>query len=271
MIVKSISKKGVCFGKLLAYIGTPEKTEARALETGTILHNLKTPNADPATMEREFLDNHRYMRARRNGVVCFHEILSLKEPHPKATQILEDLGQVYLSIRAPNALAYARIHTETDHPHLHLLISGNEIESSKKIRISKKRFTIVKQKLERYQERHYPFLSHSLVHGRTKPKKELTTAQNQVYDRVLRHLDRATTQKAFSQDLEQDGIRLYQRGKSLGVQVLKTGKKYRLKTLNLHTAYQIRKAQWEKVLEVTSDSLGKRKELGKNRSRGRGG
>jgi hypothetical protein len=267
MIVKSISKKGVCFGKLLDYIGVPKRAGDRLPDKGIILHNLETTQADPVALEREFLDNHRFVRARRNGVTCFHEILSLKDPHPQMIQILEDLGRTYLQYRAPRALAYGQIHTETGHPHLHLLISGNEIESSKKIRISKKRFAIIKQKLERYQERHYPFLSHSVVFGSGKTKKGLTLAQTQIHDEVLRYLDRATTQKSFEGLLGQAGMQFYRRGKSVGIKVIRTGKKYRFKTLGLLAAFQTRKAQWEKVQEAGKDLIVQKK-LEKNRQRG---
>ena len=271
MIVKSISKKGVCFGKLLAYIGAPEKAEDAYPEKGTILHNMKTSEADLGAMEQELLDNHQYVSVRRNGVACFHEILSLKDPHPNMVPILEDLGQTYLALRAPKALAYGRVHFHNDHPHLHLLISGNEIESPRKVRISKKQFATIKQKLERYQERHYPFLSHSVVFGRAKSEKTLTPAQTKVRGQILQYLDRAETNQSFVQCLEQAGMRFYQRGKSMGVEVCRTGKKYRLKTLDLHTAYQTRKAQWDKVHETAPDLLRKQQKLEKNLSRGRGG
>ena len=250
MIVKSISKKGVCFGKLLAYIGTSERAEDGIHEQGMIFHNLKHPIADPVALEREFLDNHRFVRARRNGVTCFHEILSFKKSHPDINKILEDLGRTYLDLRAPHALAYGRVHLHNGHPHLHLLISGNEIESSQKIRVSKHQFSRIKQDLEHYQKRRYPFLSHSVVFGPDKTKKQLTRAQTLIRGQVLRFLDVSETEESFSQRLKQAGMQLYQRGKSMGVKVFKTGKKYRFQKLDLQAALQTRRTQWEKGQKV---------------------
>jgi hypothetical protein len=167
-------------------------------------------------------------------------------------------------------LAYARIHTETDHPHLHILISGNEIEHSKKTRISKKRFATIKKNLERYQTHHYPLLDRSMGLGPGKHKKTLTAPQTAVRDEVLRYLDRAGTQKSFERFLGQAGIQFYQRGKNLGVNIIRTGKRYRFQMLGLQKAYQTRKRQWEKIRVMDKDDLVVTKERGKSREWSRG-
>jgi hypothetical protein len=276
MIVKSISKKGVCFGKLLKYISEPEKVGNSEVEEGRVLHNFREQNTDISSLEREFLDNHRYNQSRKNGVTCYHEILSLAEGSSHSKEmipILEDLGQTYLQYRAPRALALGQVHMDTDHPHIHLLISGNEIETSKKVRITKRRFEEVKQKLEHYQERHYPILSHSVVFGPKKGEKRLTNAQTYVRDQVIQHLDAAGSEKAFIENLDQAGIEIYQRGKGLGVLVRQTGRKYRFKTLRLQDDFTIRKQQWAQAKEQDQDFFtiqevkARSRQLGRSRER----
>ncbi len=200
MIVKSIGVKGTpCFGKLLDYIAGPERVGELSPEFG-VLHNLRTSEGeDLAAIEREFLDNYRYTKPRKNQTVCFHEILSLaqEDPNHPPGPILEDLAREYLAMRAPKAIAFARVHC-TEHPHVHILIAGNEIESSKKLRISTTRFDIIKKKLERYQQRQYPFLSHSLVQEPNQERK-LTGRKAEIAEKVAGLLHMARSQEDFMQ------------------------------------------------------------------------
>ena len=253
MIVKSISVKGTpCFGKLLDYIAGPERAGELCSESGGLLHNLYTAESeDLAVIEREFLDNYRYTKPRKNQTVCFHEILSLarEDPDHPPGPILEDLARAYLAIRAPDTIAFARVH-HTKHPHIHILISGNEIESSKKLRISKSRFATIKKQLERYQQRQYPFLSHSLVQE-SQGKRRLTGRKAEIAEEVAGMLHVAGSQKDFEQRLNTAGYGWYEHGKGRGI--VAGGRKYRLKTLYLDVAYETRQTQWERAQAIEKD------------------
>ena len=105
----------------------------------------------------------RHLPARRNGVVLYHEILSF---HPEDRErltpaLLEDLARQWLALRAPQALAYGRVHYDRGHVHVHLLLSANGVHSPRRIRLSRAAFGRAKRELERYQIEHYPQLVHS--------------------------------------------------------------------------------------------------------------
>ena len=75
--------------------------------------------------------------------------------------ILEDLTRRYLELRAPYALGYARAHLDTDSPHVHIVLSANNVDSSKRLRLSSPRFAAIKRDIERQQLAVYPELRHS--------------------------------------------------------------------------------------------------------------
>jgi hypothetical protein len=266
MIIKSMSRKSVSFGQLLEYMNKGDAKKHPAL-----LHNLKVPDDDPRQIEKELLDNYRYARDRKNGVVLYHEVLSFSEKDREGVtlKILEDLGRYYLDRRAPNALAYAKAHLETGNPHLHILVTGNEIESRKKVRLSRSEFGKIKRELEAYQREKYPELSHSLcqtvsrkpegVHrtpGENERQRRIKrpNEKDRIFEVVNPILSRSESREDFIKDLEASGFRFYTRGKNHGVQDAATGRKYRFKTLGLDQRFVAVQNQW-KQLSVRSREL----------------
>lgn len=222
-----------------------------------LAHNLQAQAEETPKVLREFLENYRHLPSRKRGVVLYHEVLSLSgEDREKITPgILEDLGREYLERRAPEAMAYGVAHFNKSSPHLHLMISANQIESPKKLRVSKKQFERLKRDLEQYQKIHYPFLTHSLVFEQEREKKispreqererrlegegrEEKSQKEVVRERVLDCLERADSQGEFLARLEQAGLRHYRRGKTEGVIEKQKGKKYRFKTLGIEEEYR---------------------------------
>ena len=136
MMIKSMTRKTVSFGQLLDYFSAPEKTGS------ALLHNLLNRQDDLAAIRREFNSNAQLLPPRKNGNVLYHEILSFGGgDKPALTRtVQEDLTRRYLDLRAPYALAYAKAHYNTDCPHVHLLISANNIGAKQRLRLSKQRF-----------------------------------------------------------------------------------------------------------------------------------
>lgn len=253
MIIKSMTRKTASFKQLLIYMNKPAEKEQ-----GIVLQNLLSGAENPEGLLKEFLENFRYLRSRRGGVVLYHEVLSLAEADRKniTPAILEDLGAKYLEQRAPQALAYGAAHFNKSSPHLHLMISANQIESPKKIRLSRKQFEKIKKDLEAYQKEKYPFLSHSLAFEKEKREKRISSKEQErkrriegqeeaqksrkelVRDMVLDCLERADSQEEFLAHLEQAGLRHYRRGKTEGVTEKQKGKKYRFKTLGIGEEYR---------------------------------
>ena len=274
MIIKSAARKSPSFGQLLSYMTDLEQAGP------AIVHNLRASKDDLRAIHREFLDNYRYLPPRKSGNVLYHEILSFSDRDQASItpSLLEDLTRRYLELRAPCALAYAKAHFETDCPHVHIMISANELVSSKRLRLSRAEFSDVKRSLERYQQEQYPFLEHSVVFERCSSRKNqgspirqrrnesernrrLTSQQlhepsrkEQIRDLVVQQLAVARSGAAFFLRLKTLGLHLYRKGKTVAVRDLAgrpgssgPGRRYRLSTLGLEELFQKALRQWEVV------------------------
>ena len=253
MVIKSMSRKNWSFRQLLRYINEPEQKGRFA-----VLHNLRSAFDYLPQIEAEFLENARHIRNQpKNGVVLYHEIIAIAEAdREKVTEeMLIDLTREYLQRRAPNALAYAKAQFNTESPHVHILISGNLIESGRKLRLERKEFERVKRELERYQIEKYPQLSHSIVYGKQRQKSHdrptLTQGEQERIRRLKAQTSKPPTQKEDARERlkacltdaqsEEHLIELlnaahlapYVRGKTPGVTDTRTSRKYRLNTLGL--------------------------------------
>ena len=263
MIVKSLPRKTPSFGQLLLYINAPAETGP------AIFHNLQHQVDDLEGVESEFRANSRLLAPRKNGNYLYHEILSLGvDDAPLVTpELLEDITRTYLTLRAPQALAYAKAHLESANPHVHLMISANTAGSSKRLRLSRQQFQRVKRQLEQYQREHYPHLTHSLVFDQPRssrrPKriqqrraeserarrlkhegKPARSRKEALQSTILTELTTASSGQEFSQQLQTHGLRLSRRGRHIAVQEMPNGKRYRLRTLGLETSFQKALSQW---------------------------
>ena len=222
------------------------------------MHNLRSAFDHLPQIEAEFLENARPIRNQpKAGVVLYHEILAIAAAdREKVTEeMLVDLTREYLRQRAPNALAYAKAQFNTDSPHVHILISGNLIESAKKLRLERGQFEQVKRNLEAYQREKYPQLTHSIVHGpqRSKSADQLRqtdgeherarrlkkadraepSQKGEARERLKACLDEARSEQHLTELLTASQLAPYVRGKTPGVTDTQTGRKYRLNTLGL--------------------------------------
>lgn len=274
MMIKSMARKSVSFGQLLDYFGAPGKTGP------ALLHNLQSRQDDGAAIRREFNTNAHLLPPRKNGNVLYHEILSFGEGDEAALTpaILEDLTRRYLDIRAPYALAYAKAHFDTDCPHVHILISANNVGAIERLRLSKRRFGQIKTELEHYQRERYPFLSNSLAQNSRRPggrrrvretrpeqerRRRLQGKSEQVPSRKEALRELMATELAVAQsgpDLYQrlmgHGLRLYRRSKTIGVEDLEGCRRYRLRTLGLADSFERSLATWRRLPEQLKSITG---------------
>ena len=160
-IIKSLSRKAGYFRQPVNYILKSQKQHAWIL-----LHNMMSAPNNKEDIISEF-QNHfnEYHSKNKNSVAMYHEIIAfsdldneilLKHPH-----IMEDLTREYLQ-RRTTGLAMAYPHFDK-HPHVHILLSQNQFETSKSIRISKSEFSKIKREIEQIQLDRYPELLHSRI------------------------------------------------------------------------------------------------------------
>lgn len=288
MIVRSYTRRTSSFHQLFHYLTKDGRAEA-SLPVGFNLFSPGIPDPDapagapgqldPAYREiaDEFRKNAHLLPPRKNGVVLYHEILSLaKADRTKITPaILTDFAAFYVSRRAPGALACAVIHTDRDHAHIHLVISANLRGQPQRIRLSRAEFCEAKKALEAYQRERYPELTHSRVDHDPPPEHQrkqraasktprLTHNEHQRRKRLKRegrdepsrkellrqHLLTALTgslsPEHFQSRLLLNGIHVYERNaKPAGI--IHNGKKYRFKTLGLHEAMETARHRWRQL------------------------
>ena len=207
----------------------------------------------------EFQRNAARLKERKNGNVLYHEILSFSKGHSlpehKLIRSVTDIGQEYLRQRSPDQLAFGAVHRDTDHIHLHLMISANEVGKSERVRLSKKDFADIQKSVETYALQHYPELAQTRVYDKARSSERLKTqtheqamkartgaqSRKEALKAQLHQLfERARTPEDLEALLHDADMTTYTRGKNLGVVVRDADgqeRKHRFSTLGLDAHY----------------------------------
>jgi hypothetical protein len=235
-----------------------------------------------------FEENARLLKERKNGNVLYHEILSFSAGYRLQGEALiravSDVGQEYLRHRAPNQMAFGAIHLDTDHIHLHLMISANEVGKRERVRLAKADFAEIQKVIETFTLARYGELAQTRVYDRDRPRERLKTevheqamkartgapSQKETIKGKLHGLfERATSMAELERLLQAEGLTLYTRGKSRGVvERLSDGtqRRHRLSTLGLSDHYQATevrlKAQEPGKSRESSNQTSKEKDMG---------
>lgn len=269
MIIKSMGRKaagktsgmggrgGGVFSRLVAYMTRADDQEAAE---SVIWHGFYGHAGMSAqAIVDEFQSNAARLKERKNGNVLYHEILSFSKGHNLPEQELirsvTDIGQEYLRQRSPDQLAFGAVHRDTDHIHLHLMISANEVGKSERVRLSKKDFADIQKSVETYALQHYPELAQTRVYDKARSTERLKT---QTHEQAMKARTGAQSRKESlkaqlhqlferarsPEDLEAllhgAGMATYNRGKNLGVVVRDADgqeRKHRFSTLGLDAHY----------------------------------
>ena len=244
MIIKSMSRKSTSFSQLYDYL-------TRDKSSFTFSRNTYANSKDKKEFIHEFYENSRYLREARGKVYMYHEVLSLEANElslEKQKEILLDMADKYLYQRAKDHLAFGVVHEDKNNMHLHLMISANEIEGDKRIRLSKQEFSEIQQRLENYKNQKYQELKQSSFYQDKKDlskdkqnEQELKNRGSKSIKEVLRDNLRDTFSKASSSiyienHLKSLGYEIYTRGNTQGITY--KDKNYRFKTLGLEKEYQ---------------------------------
>lgn len=184
MIVKNLTRKKTGTGQLVRYIFRyilKEEKQAPVKESSSpfiITHNVRSKSVDGYIQEfKENLLRRTFKRS--DQTIIHHTILSWSHkdaPHIN-DNLLRDIATQFIKLRGENNLFVGTKHVDRKHTHLHIAVSGNQI-NGRSSRLSKQTFTELKLSLDAYQKQHYPELANSLPeHGRSmafkRSKKEL--------------------------------------------------------------------------------------------------
>jgi hypothetical protein len=270
MIIKSLSRKakgifagegkkgGSPFAKLVRYMNRGlEDGEGRAVLWNNFYGGERTLEAE---IIAAFEENAALLRERRNGNVLYHEILSFSAGHTargdELYRMVADIGQEYLRERAADQLAYGVVHLDTDHIHLHLMLSANPAGRSERTRLSKSAFGEIQKRVERFALDRYQDLRQTPIYDRSRPRERMKTdvheqamkvrtgkpSRKEEFKAKMHHmLERAASFAELSDLAKVEGIAFYQRGKSVGVVVKGPDgqeRKHRLSTLGVQEHYE---------------------------------
>ena len=245
------------FGKLLRYMNRGiENGEGRSV----LWHNFYgSDRMSEEEIRRSFEENAKLLQERKNGNILYHEILSFSAGHQargdELYRMVADIGQEYLRERAPDQLGYGVMHLDTDHIHLHLMLSANPVGRSERVRLSKADFAEVQKRIERFTLERYQALAQTRVYDRDRPKERIKTdtheqamrartgkpsRKEEIKAKLHQLFERARSADELARCLAAEGIAFYARGKSVGIIVQEpdgTERKHRLSTLGLLEHY----------------------------------
>lgn len=253
MIIKSMSRKVPSFGQLIGYIDREDGHEVGAGDF-QLRHNVMGRDQD--RIREEFEANGALLRKRKNGVYLYHEILSITRAIGLEAEVqkerLMEIARPYVEARCPDNLVYGGLHEDKDHSfHMHLMISANRVGETGRMRLTKAQFREIQVQLERHVLQAYPELEQKVAidkrsdRNRSKVEAELErrtgkrSKREEVLERVQSAFEASTDRQSLLDALGREGLELYVRGKNLGVVDHESGKRHRLKTLDLDMADRV--------------------------------
>ncbi|XPV67788.1 MAG: relaxase/mobilization nuclease domain-containing protein [Halarcobacter sp.] len=257
MIIKSMSRKSKSFSQLYDYLMREEQSFC-------FTRNAYSNPKNKKELIKEFMQNSYYLKNARGKNYLYHELLSLEQNNlsiKRQKEILLDLADKFLKLRASNHIAFGVVHEDKQHIHLHLMLSANEIEGQKRVRLSKQELASIQATLEHYKNGKYLELSQSefyqkrkdlskmyqkeqeMKHRRNKqPKKEM------IKEELEKIFKTATSRKYLENYLKNRGFTL-DKSRGQTIKIIYENKPYRLKTLGLEKEYKELEKRLEQIQE----------------------
>jgi histone H3/H4 len=189
---------------------------------------------------------------RSNSNFAYHEIVSLHKSDtdklPK--KVMLKIARKYAKERSPNSMVVSTMHSDKDHLHIHNVISALEFATGKPVRLSRKEFKEVKNRMEHYQDKELGLEFSKVNHSKKKDtilqldiERELNlrgkrSERQDIQDILVGVYARERKEIVHYRELEKAGLKLYSRGgKIVGVQGFR--RRYRLKTLGFDPALRL--------------------------------
>jgi hypothetical protein len=193
MIIKNLTRKSGS-GQLLTYICRYMQQDKKEERVPFILrHNIRS--TDIPGFVKEFKANAKNRtHTRKDQVAIHHTILSWsnKDREQITPEKIKSVANRFVTLRGENNLYIGTIHTDKDHIHLHIAMSGSQLNGQAS-RISKAEFAELKLSLDNYQREQFPELENSLPdHGR-KQELKLKAVREQAKPDCLKALENAAS------------------------------------------------------------------------------
>jgi len=278
MIIKNLTRKSGS-GQFLRYIFkymSQEEKIGKHQESFVIRHNLRGHDINSLITAFKKNESNRFY-TRVDQTCVNHTILSWsnKDKDHVTPAMLKDIAKKYIEARGENNLYAGAIHTDREHTHLHIAMSGTTL-GGKSSRISQQEFADLKVALDAYQREKYPQLVNSLPeHGRSKAIKEKTvsldkqngrtTQKEQLLQAINEAHGTAKSKEAFLEALRSQGYEPYYRGDKLTSFQIDNGRKFRLSSLG-YDAEKLEELTTRRTNE-TLDELEQLRVFGKEQER----
>jgi len=267
-----MTRKTASFGQLVKYIN---KGAGKFNSFEAFHKNIYGREAEEII--KEFEKNGEDLPKRKNGNMLYHEVISItRSPDlslEEQKKILYGIVKDYTELRAKNNLVYGRMHLDNpDNLHFHLIISSNELGSTKRHRLKKATFSNIQKEIEKHVLNNHPELNQKIIYNQNKSEKTKSreyelkrrTGKESQRDRVKRELkgifSTSNNKADFFTMLQNKGYEIYIRGNSIGVTWKETGKNYRLKTLGLESDFKVISNKFEEVYHRKEEVKEARKE-----------
>ena len=252
ILIKTLSRKTASFSQLINYINQGRnKNDEYAFRYN--LYSLKQ-----YSIIKEYKENYKYLKKQKNSNALYHDIIALKRQDNLTTQelreILEDLIDQYSKSRANYNLVYSVIHEKETQVHCHFVISSNEFGNVRNKRWSKRQLAEIQERLREYAYAKYPKLEREVnENSKTKSRAKTKTVDNEIQykkrtgkqtdrkemkERLQEIFAKSQNQQSFMEYLQAERIQVYKHGNNFGFINIATGKKYRVKTLELEAEFQ---------------------------------
>ena len=189
---------------------------------------------------------------RSNSNFAYHEIVSLhkSDTDKLPRKVMLKIARKYAKERSPNSMVVSTMHSDKDHLHIHNVISALEFATGKPVRLSRKEFKEVKNRMEHYQDKELGLEFSKVNHSKKKDtilqldiERELNlrgkrSERQDIQDILVGVYARERKEIVHYRELEKAGLKLYSRGgKIVGVQGFR--RRYRLKTLGFDPALRL--------------------------------
>jgi hypothetical protein len=164
MIIKFKTRKNIYSAKqLVNYILKDKGRIENPFEAPIVIQNINRLELD--TIHKDFLVNYKYQPKRKNSTAFYHEILAISKQDANVItkELILDLMNKYIELRGlKNALVLAKSH---ENQHIHFMISGNELCSKKRLRMSQNQMKTLLIDFEKHHLEKHPEIIHSTVHA----------------------------------------------------------------------------------------------------------
>lgn len=208
-----------------------------------IRHNIRARSIKGFCKEFQKNESYRLVK-RRDSVKLFHTIIAFsnKDREKINDALLKDIANKFISLRGTNNLYCGTSHLNTNSIHLHIIISGTQL-NGRSARISNQKFRTLKTALQEYQKFKYPQLSNSIVaHNKGSHLSQEALIKNVIAERqtnketIIKNIEAAysnsISKEHFLFKLNEIGYNTYNRNNKL--QGIKIGNsKYRFSRLGM--------------------------------------